>query len=219
MSNANNTLLRYCLTLAGVAVIAAILVAVVHRATQQGIADQQQDNERQALNQVLPATLHDNDLLTTRFTLGPDTQGYEQLPLLGLSAGRKGYIALRNDAVSGIVLPLEATGYGGPIVLLIGIAADGKITGVRVQQHAETPGLGDSIDIHVSPWITVFDHRNLDDTPEPLWHVKQDGGDFDQFTGATITPRAVVGAVYNALQFFELNKDKLLKQPANKEPR
>src|SRR5690606_19926340 len=100
------------------------------------------------------------------------------------------------------------------IRLLVGISADGILTGVRVLSHRETPGLGDPIELRKSPWILQFDGKRLDDPPEALWAVEKDGGIFDGLTGATVTPRAVVRAVRNTLLYFERHRDELFAQAA-----
>src|SRR5690606_2439126 len=167
--------------------------------------------ERNALSQVMPQIAHDNDLLDKVFVLDPAQNTYREIDLLGLSVPRQAYLALLQNVPSGVILPVEtAQGYSGTIVLLIGITADGSISGVRTLSHAETPGLGDKIELRVSPWILGFNNRSLGNTDAALWGVKKDGGEFDQFVGATITPRAVVAAVYQALRFFEVNQAALL---------
>jgi electron transport complex protein RnfG len=110
-----------------------------------------------------------------------------------------------------ILQAVAPEGYGGSINLLVGIDSQGAITGVRViPPHFETPGLGDAVEVQKSPWILSFNGKSLANTPESRWWVKKDGGEFDAFTGATITPRAVVDAVYKALQYFDANKASLL---------
>lgn len=193
----------------------AVLLSLINLTTVDRIAEQRRVAERAALEEVLPPTQHDNDLLDEAFTLGPQSTGFTALELLGLSGERQAYLARRNGQVSGVILPTEtAEGYSGTIVQLVGIDRDGKITGVRVLQHNETPGLGDKIEARKHPWIFSFDNRSLANTDAVLWRVKKDGGEFDQFVGATITPRAVVGAVYKALQFFEANRAQLLEEGA-----
>jgi electron transport complex protein RnfG len=209
------TIRHHSLRLGAVAAATALLTTLVYTLTDARIADQQHESERAALAAVLPNTLHDNDLLAAAFTLLPNDPDFAQPQLLGLGSARSGYRALQDGIGSGVILPLEtADGYSGTIVLMIGIDADSSITGVRVVQHAETPGLGDKIDITLSPWIRSFNNRSLPNTPAVLWQVKKDGGDFDQFVGATITPRAVVAAVHNALLFFEANRELLLTEAA-----
>lgn len=209
---------RHSLQFGACALVALLVLTATWHFTGDRIDYHQHDAERAALNDVMPSDLHDNDLLTARFPLTA-ANGYRQLALLGPVTERSGYLAMKAGMPSGVILPLETRGFGGAIVMNVGIDMDGNITGVRVLQHAETPGFGDKIDIARSLWITSFDHTNLEDTPEPLWHVKKEGGDFDQFTGATITPRAVVAAVHNALLFFDANKEKLLSVPTEKQPR
>ena len=116
------------------------------------------------------------------------------------------YLALQGEAPSGIILPLEVhDGYSGDIILLVGILVDGSISGVRVLEHRETPGLGDKIELRVSDWILGFDERSLVDPALPQWQVIKDGGQFDQLVGATVTPRAIVNGVRKALEFYESN--------------
>lgn len=145
------------------------------------------------LSEVMPAKLYDNDLLNSTLTLAdPSVTG----PI---------YQASYQGKPVGVIIPTYAPdGYGGAIELLVGILDNGSITGVRVvPPHLETPGLGDAIDIKKSDWIKSFNGQSLQATPIERWAVKKEGGDFDQFTGATITPRAVIRAVKHSLQLFE----------------
>ena len=105
-------------------------------------------------------------------------------------------------------------GYTGPITLLIAVRYDGDLAGVRVVTHRETPGLGDYIEIERTPWIRGFEGKSLDTPVAARWKVKKDGGDFDQVTGATITPRAVVKAVHQGLEFFATNRERLFAPAA-----
>jgi electron transport complex protein RnfG len=206
---------QHSLRLGAFALGAALLLALVFYGTAERIALQRQQAERAALAAVMPAITHDNDLLNDSFLLDPAASTYTDIELLGLSTARPAYLARQGSTVTGVILPLEtAEGYSGTITLLIGITTQGVITGLRVLDHRETPGLGDKIEPRISPWILGFDNRSLDNTAAVLWQVKKDGGDFDQFVGATITPRAVVGAAYQALQFFESNRATLLQEPA-----
>jgi electron transport complex protein RnfG len=125
------------------------------------------------------------------------------------------YLAKRGGEPVAVILPVLAKeGYTGPIRLIVGIAPDGRILGVRVVEHKETPGLGDKIDIKKSDWILGFNGRSLGNPDQAGWQVKKDGGEFDALTGATITPRAVVKAVHAALMFFDTHQQQLtLAQP------
>ena len=116
------------------------------------------------------------------------------------------------EPVAAIFNSIAPDGYSGRIHMLIGVYADGRIAGVRVVKHAETPGLGDGIEIRKSDWVTGFDGKSLDNPQDAGWRVKRDGGEFDQFTGATITPRAVVAAVQRTLLYYRQNADMIFRQ-------
>jgi electron transport complex protein RnfD len=164
------------------------------------------------LADVMPAARHDNDLAAATFTIDPARSDFANIHLLGLRDARTSYRATLNGAPSGVVLPLIAPqGYNGAIELLIGIDATGAITGVRTLHHDETRGLANALDGN-SNWLRAFDNRSLANTDTVLWAVKQDGGDFDAFVGATITPRATVNAIHDALEFFALNREQLLAE-------
>lgn len=178
------------------AVAGTAMLAFTHDRTEPVIARSLQAEKQALINQVLPATLYDNDLLATQQVVPPDD-------LLGTRLPSALWIARRDGAFSGVVLEAVAPdGYSGDIFLLIGIDADGRVTGVRVTAHRETPGLGDYIDRAKSAWIDQFAGKSLLE-PEPRhWKVAKDGGVFDARAGATITPRAVVKAVKSALDYF-----------------
>ena len=157
--------------------------------------------------QVLPASLHDNDLLDAAISLPADD-------LLGTRLASRAWVARKHGQATGLVLEAIAPdGYSGDIALLIGVNADSRITGVRVTAHKETPGLGDYIDIAKSRWITQFDGKSLTDPTDPGWKVQRDGGRFDARAGATITPRAVVKAVNGALHYVARHRAELLAAP------
>ncbi|MCH7882746.1 MAG: RnfABCDGE type electron transport complex subunit G, partial [Proteobacteria bacterium] len=113
------------------------------------------------------------------------------------------------EPVAVIFNTIAPNGYSGRIHLLVGIYFDGSLAGVRAVKHAETPGLGDAIELQKSDWMHSFEKRSLDRPGSKLWKVKRDGGVFDQFTGATITPRAVVEAVKNTLLYYQKNAKNL----------
>lgn len=157
----------------------------------------------------MPESEYDNNLLEDRIPLTAD-------PLLGMAENSFAYLAKRNGKVHTVLLtPKTEEGYSGTIKMLVAIQQDGAVTGVRVLQHSETPGLGDLIDIKKSDWILSFNHYSLDNLEAASWNVKKEGGVFDQFTGATITPRAVIQAVYNSLRYFKEHRTQLLQR---KEP-
>jgi electron transport complex protein RnfG len=188
------------------AVFAAVGVGLV-ALTEEMTRDQIDANERafllRTLNDVVPADGYDNDLFN-------DTIKVTNPDLLGTGERVTVYRAFREGKpVAAILTPVAPDGYSGPIRLIVGIDADGSVTGVRVTSHRETPGLGDAIEAERSDWILGFEGRSLGDPPLADWAVKRDGGDFDQFTGATVTPRAVVKAVRNTLLYFDAHRTQL----------
>jgi electron transport complex protein RnfG len=186
-----------------VAVASALLVTGSHEFSRERILENQRQQLLATLNAVFPAAEHDNDLSRARFPL-------QDRELLGSSAPLDAFIAVRDGSLAGAVLTVIAPdGYNGPIRILLGIRSDGSVTGVRVLGHRETPGLGDGIEITRSNWVRQFEGRGLGAPPEPEWAVVADGGRFDALTGATVTPRAVIRAVRNALRFFERHRDTL----------
>ena len=190
--------------LAAVAIFAFGLIAVVHEATRDAIAASKRARLLAKFDEVLAGERYDNDLLSDRI----DARDGD---LLGTLEPVPVYRARRHGATIAIVIaPVAPQGYSGPIRLLVGIRQDGRLLGVRVSEHRETPGLGDAIEVRKSNWILAFTGRSLQDPSSERWAVRKDGGDFDQFTGATITPRAVVGAVTNALVYFQRHRDELL---------
>jgi len=197
------------LLLAVFAAVMTALIVLTWLLTSERIAAQQRLAELRALQELVPATRHDNDLLGDTLTLGPDAEG------LGLRSERTAYRAyLAGEAVA-VILPVRAPdGYNGSIDMIVAVNHDGRVAGVRVLAHRETPGLGDAIDLRKSDWILGFNGRSLEDPGPTGWAVRKDGGEFDAFTGATITPRAVVRAVHNALQYAAGQRAQLFAPPA-----
>lgn len=189
----------------------AATLAITNELTISKVECNKQAALMKSLNEVMPHDQHDNDLLADRITVND--------PLLGRSEHNI-YRARLGDNASGAVLEATAPdGYGGNIALIVGVNAQGTVSGVRVvPPHNETPGLGDNVETKKSDWIYGFDGRSLQNPGETGWAVKKDGGEFDSFTGATITPRAVVGAVHRALQYFDANQDSLFSAPAESAP-
>lgn len=199
---------RNAIGLAIFAVVTAGAIAVTQVMTADRIAYNIKAAEARALNQILPASSYDNELLND--TLAVDSRFNQQL-LGPLSDSALIYRARNNGQISAVILPAVAPdGYTTNIDLIVGIKRDGTLAGVRVVAHRETPGLGDKIDARKSDWILDFDNKSLNNPKPDGWAVKKDGGQFDEFTGATITPRAVVLAVKRALTFFEMHQDLLL---------
>ncbi len=193
------------------AVVGTAMVSFTFDGTREQIAE----NERQALLQSLytlvPADAMDNDIFN-------DTIQVSDAVLLGTPEPITIYRARKaGEPVAVVLSPIAPDGYSGALKLLVGIRLNGELAGVRVVAHKETPGLGDAVEEKKSPWILGFAGRSLDNPTTDQWRVKKDGGVFDQFTGATITPRAVVKAVFNSLQFYQKNRDKLFAVARPKE--
>jgi len=200
---------RNSLLLALFAVCTTVLIVGTYLGTEDEIARQVRMAEEKALLEIVPRDSHDNAMLEDTIPAGPSATG------LGLQRDKSIYVARRAGEVVAVIIPATAPdGYSGAIDLLIGVNRDGSVAGVRVLSHRETPGLGDKVDRRKSPWILGFDGRSLEDPALPGWAVSKDGGVFDQFTGATITPRAVVAAVKRTLQFARSNRH-LLFGPAD----
>lgn len=192
------------------AIVTAGVIAVTQVATKDRIADNIRAAEARALNQILPQSSYDNDLLNDTLNLNQfDTE------LLGpISDSGVVWRARMGADTHAVILPVVAPdGYTTQIDMLVGIDSKGNTLGVRVVAHRETPGLGDKIDKRKSDWVDSFIGKSLANTGHEQWAVKKDGGEFDQFTGATITPRAVVSAVHKALEFYENNQAPLLNAP------
>ncbi|MFZ3154832.1 electron transport complex subunit RsxG [Pseudomonas sp.] len=195
-------MLKNSLVLGLFAIVTVGLVAVLQQATAERIANAEREAQVRALSEILPEGSYDNHLLDNSIQLHD--------PLLGSKSPQTAYIALKDGQPSAVILRATAPdGYSGAIHLLIGIQADGRLAGVRVLGHRETPGLGDKIELAKSAWIRSFEGKSLSNPREDGWAVKKDRGEFDQFAGATITPRAVVKAVHKALQYFDANQKQL----------
>jgi len=182
-----------------VALLVCTLLLITNNLTEQPIADRQREDLTKLLNQVLPTNLYDNDPLDAKYEEEIDGQTFIF------------YRARLQGQVSAIVIFTSSVGYSGEISMLIAIKDDGELSGVRVLSHTETPGLGDKIEEAKDDWILGFSGLSLNNPSSSGWAVKKDGGQFDAFTGATITPRAVVKGVLETLQLFKNNHDFFLE--------
>jgi electron transport complex protein RnfG len=186
--------------LGGITLVAVALLTGVHYQTRDEIAEQRRQAQLRTVKEVLPQRLYDNDLLKDMILVSNES-------LLGREQAQRVYRARLAGQPSAVAIQTTAPrGYNGNIDLIIGISHDGELTGVRVIAHKETPGLGDDIHQDVSDWVLDFNGRSLSNTSELQWAVERDGGQFDQFTGATVSPRAVVDAVHKALQYYDENQ-------------
>ena len=188
------------------AIVGTALVGITHEVTIEKIADNERLALLRKLNQILPSDKYDNDLLNTTLTIDADNR-------LGQKKPSTIYIAQQKNEISAMIFSVIAPkGYSGAIKMLVGINIDGTLAGVRIISHKETPGLGDAMETEKSDWVFGFNGKSLHSPKEKNWKVKRDGGVFDQFTGATITPRAVVQAVHLCLVYFDRHKKDLIEQ-------
>ena len=195
--------LKTAIAMLAFAFLGTLMLAYVFIATRPPIEASEKEARLALFKQILPAKNYDNDLLSSQVVIQPNA-------LLGNRLPSVANVASFQQKPAGVILEAVAhDGYSGDIKLLIAIRADGSISGVRVLAHKETPGLGDYIDIAHGNWIKLFDNESLEKTAAEKWQVKKDGGQYDYMVGATITPRAVVKAVKQALQFYQQNKQTL----------
>ncbi len=190
--------------LAGFALIASMLLGVTNCSTESTIQQRLDEDLKKSLEEVVPAALYDNDMLKDTLTI----------PSADYNIGANEttvYIARKAGQVSAVCFKFTAPdGYSGAINMIMGIDRNANILGVRVLSHKETPGLGDKIEVAKSDWILNFVGRSLENLSKQQWAVKKDGGEFDQFAGATITPRKSVQAIYRGLQLFKAHQDQLI---------
>lgn len=184
--NTTKITLRYALILGIIALLCTAISTAIYWLTKDRIENVIAMQQHYLLQEVVPIDYFDNDLLAT----------CKMVQLADKPYVNRIYLAKKADKLTAYALQTTAPdGYSGNIVLLMGIQPDGKVLGVRTVDHKETPGLGDKIDLRVSSWILSFMGKQFSLEDEAKWYVKKDGGHFDQFTGATITPRAVVNNV------------------------
>ena len=183
------------------AVTTTAIIAATSLGTREKIRDNVRHAEARALVAVIPDDRHDNAMVD-------DTTAVDDSELLGLREAKNMYFARQGADIVAVILPATARdGYTGDIDLIVGINRDGTVAGVRVLSHRETPGLGDQVDYSKSHWVDDFIDKSLTNPQPSRWKVKKDKGVFDQFTGATITPRAVTKAVKQALEYFAEHRD------------
>lgn len=177
-----------------------ILLALSNLVTHDAIAMRAIEDRQESLGQVIPADIHDNNPVLDAIVL-KDAEGHDLTV----------YRATRGGQVTGVAYEVYGLGYAGRMKFMLGVDATGKALGVRALAHKETPGLGDKIETKKGDWILQFNGLSLGDPPVERWKVKKDGGQFDQFTGATITPRGAVSAIRKGLEFFAANQAQLLE--------
>jgi electron transport complex protein RnfG len=172
-----------------------VVLAVTDSLTADDIAARALEDRQNSLSQVIPNDVHDNLLTQDTLTLA-DARGKDITV----------YRATKDGKVTAVAYEISGTGYAGEIKLMLGVDVQGNVLGVRVLAHKETPGLGDKIEVKKGDWILRFTGLSLGNPSPEKWKVKKDGGPFDQFAGATITPRGVVRAIREGLEFFSAHK-------------
>ena len=201
------------LLLAAFALATAGTLALTNLWTKDRIATAERAAQQRALFEIVPLQTHDNDMLTDVIPVPLDA-----LQALNVRSGAVIHRARLNGEITALIVPAVAPdGYSGDIEMIVGVNRDGSLAGVRVLRHKETPGLGDKIDLKKSQWILGFNTKSLQLPFIDRWKVKKDGGDFDQFAGATITPRAVVGQVKRVLEFVTANQQSLFADAAQEQ--
>ena len=177
-----------------------LLLAVTNSVTANDITARALEDKLNSLSQVIPDSIHDNNLVKDSITMKNDRD--KEITV---------YRATKDGKITGLAYEIYGSGYAGEIKLMMGVDAQGKILGVRVLAHKETPGLGDKIETKKTDWILHFTDLSLGNPPLDKWKVKKDGGQFDQFAGATITPRGVVRAIKEGLEFYDAHKAQMLE--------
>ena len=194
---------RNSILLAVFAIICTASVSLVNIMTKPVIAQQEQHALLKIVDQLIPQEIYNNDLFASCFYTKNEL-------LLGKNRHQKVFLATKDNQPAAIMIESSTfKGYSGEIKLAVAILADGKISGVRVLHHTETPGLGDKIETRKTDWIYAFNKMAFDEKHPEHWEVKKNGGDIDAFTGATITPRAVTLAVRDTLIYFSKHKQML----------
>ncbi len=205
---ADSPLWKSGVTLASIAAICTALVALTWQLTAERIESNKKLWLEQSLQPALAGLFFDSPVTESMLTIPPP----HSLPGSGAVVVYRVYAG---DAPVAALFDITARdGYAGPIRMLLGVAMDGSVSGVRVIEHRETPGLGDRIETLKSDWVLQFDGRSLSNPDAAQWAIKRDGGDFDQLTGASVTPRAVIKAIKETLIYFGAHRDEIFAAPS-----
>ncbi len=197
--------------LASIAAICTALVAATYQLTEDRIAANQKALLEKALQPALAGVFYDSSVSESRLVVQPP----HELP--GNDAAIIYRVFAQQEPVAALFAVTARNGFSGPIRILVGIGFDGTVTGVRILKHRETPGLGDKIESARTDWIFQFDGRSLGNPTITGWAIKDDGGDFDQLTGASVTPRAVINAIRDTLLYFDSHRDEIFSRQASGE--
>ncbi len=198
-----STVVKSGVTLAVIAATCTALVAFTYRQTESRIAANERALLERSLQPALSGLSYDSGLTESKIIVPPphDLPGSEPAIIYRVYA--------RQEPVAALFVVTARDGYAGPIRILVGVDTEGLVTGVHVLEHRETPGLGDRVESTKSAWVEQFDGRSLIDPTPGEWAIRRDGGQFDQITGASVTPRAIVKAVKNTLVYYDAHRDEL----------
>ncbi len=208
MNSTSHSVIRSSFLLGLIALIGTALLAGANALTHERIVEQEKNRVLRQLNEIIPTVSFNNDLLEDMIEIKDQTYFKHPAPVKVYRARMDG------QPVAIMMIVTTPDGYNGDIRILAGIGASGTILGIRVISHRETPGLGDPIESGKSDWILGFAEKSIHNPETSGWNVKKYGGDFDQFTGATISPRAVVRVTHNTLLYFEANRQLLFDAAA-----
>jgi electron transport complex protein RnfG len=195
-------------TLAAIAAICTALVAATYQLTVDRIADNDKALIEQSLEPALADIFYDSGVSDSKLIIAPP----HDLP--GSDAALIYRVYAAGEPVAALIAVTARDGFSGPIRVLVGVDFDGVVTGIRILKHRETPGLGDKIDSTRSNWVHQFAGRSLLDPVTSRWAIKHDGGDFDQLTGASVTPRAVITAIRDTLLYYDAHRDEIFSAAA-----
>ena len=210
MSNAQ-TIAKSGITLAAIAAICTSLVATTYHLTEDRIAANDKALLEQSLHPALSDLFYDSGVSESRLVLPPphDLPGNDEAEIYRVYANQ--------EPVAALFVVTARDGFAGPIRILLGVEMSGVVTGIRILKHRETPGLGDKIVESRSDWVHQFAGHSIGDPIVTEWAIRRDGGDFDQITGASVTPRAVIKAMRDTLIYFNENRDEIFAAPATEE--
>ena len=209
MNSTSHPVIRSGVLLGLIAVLGTALLAGVNALTHERIVEQEKLRVLQQLNAIVSTDSYNNDLLDDKIEISNEAFFRHPAPVVVYRA------RMDDKPVAVLMIVTAPDGYNGDIRLLTAIDTTGTVLGVRVVSHRETPGLGDPIEIERSDWVLDFTGKSLLNPQGKSWAVKRDGGEFDQFTGATISPRAVVKAVHSTLLYFKANQKSLFETASN----
>jgi electron transport complex protein RnfG len=209
MNSTSHPVIRSGVLLGLIAVLGTALLAGVNALTHERIVEQEKLRVLQQLNAIVSTDSYNNDLLDDKIEISNEAFFRHPAPVVVYRA------RMDDKPVAVLMIVTAPDGYNGDIRLLTAIDTTGTVLGVRVVSHRETPGLGDPIEFEISDWVLGFTGKSLLNPQDKSWAVKRDGGEFDQFTGATISPRAVVKAVHSTLLYFKANQKSLFETASN----